>query len=72
MIAAEATTADPTKDSGLSWNSHTYVDSVPDSLVRDSFGTLLGSDAPVGVTENGALIGQLGKDDVLRGLSPSE
>ena len=32
---AEATTADPTKDSGLSWNSHTYVDSVPDSLVRD-------------------------------------
>jgi len=42
-----------------------------DSLVRDSFDTLLGSDAPVGVTENGALIGQLGKDDVLRGLSPS-
>ena len=23
------------KKSGLSWNSHTYVDEVPDSLVRD-------------------------------------
>ena len=43
-----------------------------DSLVRDGFDTLLGSDAPVGVTENGQLVGQLGKDDVLRGLSPTE
>ncbi len=43
-----------------------------DSLVRDGFDTLLGSDAPVGVVENGQLVGQLGKDDVLRGLSPTE
>ena len=34
--------------------------------------TLLASDRPIGVTEHGALIGQLGKDDVLRGLSATD
>ena len=43
-----------------------------DSLVRDGFDTLLASDRPIGVTEHGALIGQLGKDDVLRGLSATD
>ena len=32
---AEATATSEQEKSGLSWNSHTYVDSVPDSLVRD-------------------------------------
>ncbi|EIE49545.1 hemolysin [Salipiger aestuarii] len=40
-----------------------------DSLMRDGFDILIGHDGPVGVTENGQLIGQLGKDDVLRGLN---
>ncbi|GGG62599.1 choline ABC transporter ATP-binding protein [Salipiger pallidus] len=41
-----------------------------DTLVRDVFATLIASDAPVGVTDGGQLIGQLGKNDVLRGLAP--
>jgi len=32
---AEATTAGPDAKSGISWDSHTYVDDVPDSLVRE-------------------------------------
>ena len=40
-----------------------------DSLMRDGFDVLIGHDGPVGVTENGQLIGQLGKDDILRGLN---
>ena len=39
-----------------------------DRLVRDGLEGLIGTDAPIGVTEGGRLIGQLGKDDVLRGL----
>ena len=42
-----------------------------DCLVRDGFDTLLAANVPLGVVENGELVGQLGKDDVLRGLRAS-
>ncbi|MAU43446.1 MAG: choline ABC transporter ATP-binding protein [Yangia sp.] len=42
-----------------------------DCLVRDGFDTLLAANVPLGVVENGQLVGQLGKDDVLRGLRAS-
>jgi coproporphyrinogen III oxidase len=34
-LMAEATTAGPDAKSGISWNSHEYVDVVPESLVRE-------------------------------------
>jgi glycine betaine/proline transport system ATP-binding protein len=40
-----------------------------DLLVRDAMEQLLQSDTPVGVMEAGQLVGQLSKDDVLRGLN---
>ncbi len=40
-----------------------------DQLIRDEMERMIGSDGPIGVTENGAVIGQLTKDDLLRGLS---
>ena len=40
-----------------------------DQLIRDEMERMIGSDGPIGVTENGAVIGQLSKDDLLRGLS---
>ncbi|MDO6584012.1 choline ABC transporter ATP-binding protein [Salipiger sp. 1_MG-2023] len=40
-----------------------------DSLLCEGFEALIGHDAPVGVIENGILIGQISKDDVLRGLN---
>ena len=43
-----------------------------DLLVRDGLETLTGMEGPVGVTENGKLIGQLSKDDILRGLTARE
>ncbi|MBL3568096.1 choline ABC transporter ATP-binding protein [Rhodovulum sulfidophilum] len=39
-----------------------------DALIRDGMDRLIGATAPVGVVEDGRLIGQIGKDDVLRGL----
>ncbi|SIO42411.1 glycine betaine/proline transport system ATP-binding protein [Rhodovulum sp. ES.010] len=42
-----------------------------DCLVQECFETLLQADGPVGVVHAETLIGQLGKDDVLRGLQPS-
>ena len=39
--------------------------------MRDGFDTLLAANVPLGVVENGQLVGQLGKDDVLRGLRAS-
>ncbi len=41
------------------------------ALVQECFETLLDADGPVGVMEADTLIGQLCKDDVLRGLQPS-
>ena len=43
-----------------------------DALVRDGLDQLIHSGAPVGVVDDGALIGQLSRDDVLRGLIPRE
>ncbi|WP_163847352.1 choline ABC transporter ATP-binding protein [Pseudooceanicola aestuarii] len=40
-----------------------------DQLIRDGMDCLIGAPHPVGVTENGRLIGQLTQDDLLRGLS---
>jgi len=42
-----------------------------DCLVQDCFQILIEAEGPLGVMETGRLIGQLGKDDVLRGLQPS-
>ncbi len=39
-----------------------------DRLVRDGLEDMIGTDAPIGVVEEGNLVGQLSKDDVLRGL----
>ncbi|MGI3170589.1 choline ABC transporter ATP-binding protein [Pseudooceanicola sp. C21-150M6] len=39
-----------------------------DMLIRDGMDRLIGSTVPVGVTENGQLIGQVSKDDLLTGL----
>ncbi len=43
-----------------------------DSLVRDGLETVTAQAEPVGVTENGALVGQLSKDDILMGLTERE
>ena len=40
-----------------------------DMLIRDGMDRLIGATAPVAVVENGAVIGQLTQDDLLRGLS---
>ena len=40
-----------------------------DTLVRDSLNALMDADGTVGVTDNGELIGELSKDDVLKGLT---
>ena len=42
-----------------------------DALVRDSLETVIGTPDPVGVEENGAIIGQLTRDGVLRSLDKS-
>ncbi len=42
-----------------------------DLLIRDTLDRLLDSERPLGVEEEGRLIGQLRKDDVLRGLARS-
>jgi len=41
-----------------------------DALVRDGLDRIIDCEGPVGVVENGALVGQLTRDDVLRGLRP--
>ncbi|SIN78418.1 choline ABC transporter ATP-binding protein [Vannielia litorea] len=43
-----------------------------DMLVRDAMETLTGSEVPVGVTENGRIVGQITKDDILTGLTARE
>ncbi|MCO6383373.1 MAG: choline ABC transporter ATP-binding protein [Vannielia sp.] len=43
-----------------------------DMLVRDAMETLIGSSGPVGVTEEGAVVGELSKDDILNGLTAKE
>ncbi len=40
-----------------------------DTLVRDSLNALMDAGGTVGVTDNGKLIGELSKDDVLKGLT---
>ncbi|WP_375174128.1 choline ABC transporter ATP-binding protein [Pseudooceanicola sp.] len=40
-----------------------------DGLIRDSMEQMIGSDGPIGVVEDGAVIGELSKDDLLRGLA---
>ena len=40
-----------------------------DGLIRDSMEDMIGSDGPIGVVENGSVIGELSKDDLLRGLA---
>ena len=40
-----------------------------DALIRDGMERMIGAPGPIGVVENGAVIGQLSKDDLLRGLS---
>lgn len=40
-----------------------------DGLIRDSMEQMIGSTGPIGVVENGAVIGELSKDDLLRGLA---
>jgi len=43
-----------------------------DALIRDELETLIASAAPIGVTEGGKMVGQLSKDDILRGLQKGE
>ncbi len=43
-----------------------------DSLVRDGLETVTAQAEPVGVVENGTLVGQLSKDDILMGLAARE
>ena len=40
-----------------------------DILIRDGMDRLIGSESPVGVEEDGRIIGQIAKDDLLRTLS---
>ena len=40
-----------------------------DGLIRDSMEQMIGSDGPIGVVEGGTVIGELSKDDLLRGLA---
>ena len=40
-----------------------------DALIRDGMERMIGAPGPIGVVENGAVIGQLSTDDLLRGLS---
>ena len=40
-----------------------------DMLIRDGMERMIGSSVPIGVTENGKVIGQVSKDDLLTGLS---
>ena len=40
-----------------------------DELIRDGMDRMIGSNGPIAVVENGAVIGQVSKDDLLRGLS---
>ena len=40
-----------------------------DTLIKDGMDRLIGATHPIGVEENGALIGQLSKDDLLTGLA---
>ena len=40
-----------------------------DDLIRDSMEQMIGSSGPIGVVEGGTVIGELSKDDLLRGLA---
>ncbi|MDF1871590.1 choline ABC transporter ATP-binding protein [Vannielia sp.] len=43
-----------------------------DALIRDELETLIASATPIGVTVGGKMVGQLSKDDILRGLQKGE